>query len=192
MVKEKIFVIGANKTGTTSMTKALNILGYNLCPEDIMFTKNSKYLTEALKNNYTPLFELVKKYDAFEDRPWNHTDFYKTLNEKFPSLKFIMTIRDTKNWIDSYLRWNKKIKLRDHWIYPLVSKVCYGNEDFLSDLENMEKKYEDRNKEIIEYFKDSNNLLIIDLEKNEGWEKLCNFLNIKVPNKEFPHENKTK
>ena len=56
----------------------------------------------------------------------------------------------------------------------------------------MEKKYEDRNKEIIEYFKDSNNLLIIDLEKNEGWEKLCNFLNIKVPNKEFPHENKTK
>ena len=65
MVKEKIFVIGANKTGTTSMTKALNILGYNLCPENIIFTKNSKYLIESLKNNYEPLFELVEKFSDF-------------------------------------------------------------------------------------------------------------------------------
>ena len=34
-------------------------------------------------------------------------------------------------------------------------------------------------------------LLIIDITKGEGWEKLCLFLNKEIPNTEFPHRHKT-
>jgi len=188
----KVFVIGANKTGTTSLTKALRTLGFNLCPEHLIFAPNSKYLVEPLKGNYECLFPLIEKYNAFEDRPWNHNDFYKVLDKKYEGSKFILTIRNTENWVNSYLRWDKKINLRGHWFYTLVSQSLYGNKDFLADLDNMKEKYETRNKEIIEYFKDRDNLLIMDLENMDGWDKLCSFLGCPIPKEKFPHENKTK
>lgn len=188
----KIFCIGSNKTGTTSLDSALRSLGYNVCPEKIMFMMGSKYFENQKDGNYESIFELVGKYDAFEDRPWNHTDFYKHLDKKFPNSKFILTIRDVNNWIESYHRWETKINLRSQWFYNLVSNYCYGIDDFLSDENLMRQKYIERNNQIIEYFRNSNNLLILDLEKNDGWEKLCSFLNKSVPEKSFPHLNKTK
>ena len=192
MKKQKVFIIGSNKTGTTSLTEAFKILGYKVCPEHIIYEFNSQYLIESSKENYNPLFDLVHKYDVFEDRPWNHTNFYEVLNEKFENSKFILTIRETENWINSYLRWSDKIALRQQWFYPIVSKVCYGNDDFLSDVGNMKSKFESRNKEIIDYFKNNSNFLIMNLEENHGWQELCNFLNEEIPQIKFPNLNKTK
>ena len=79
----KVFCIGSNKTGTTSLTKALQIFGYSVCPEHLMFSINSKHFYNQSIGNYNELFKLVDEYDAFEDRPWNHSDFYKKLNENF-------------------------------------------------------------------------------------------------------------
>ena len=188
----KIFCIGSNKTGTTSLTKVLKILGYSVCPEEIVFYPFSKYFYDHQKGNFDSLFELVEKYDSFEDRPWNHIDFYKILDVKYPDSKFILTIRNTENWINSYRRWSDKIKLRDMWFYTLVSQVCYGNNDFLSDEDNMRKKYEERNQEIIDYFKESDKLLILDFENESDWKPICNFLNKPIPSSEFPHLNTTK
>lgn len=188
----KIFCIGSNKTGTTSLTKALQILGYSVCPEHIMFSINSKYFYEHSIGNYENLFKIVNNYNAFEDRPWNHDDFYKKLDEKFPDSKFILTIRDTDNWIESYRRWSIKIHLKEKWFYKLISQVCYGVDDFLSDELNMRNKYNKRNQDIINYFKDTNKLLVLNFEESQDWKPLCNFLNKPNPNCEFPHLNRTK
>jgi hypothetical protein len=100
----KIFCIGSNKTGTTSLTKSLELLGYSVCPENIMFSQNSKYFIEQSIGSYESLFNLVLKYDAFEDRPWNHSDFYKILDKKFDKSKFILTDNE-----DAY-KWFKKAR----------------------------------------------------------------------------------
>lgn len=192
MKKQKIFVIGSNKTGTTSLTKSFKTLGYNVCPEHLIFNPKSKYLIGFFNENYEELFKLVSIYDAFQDRPWNHIDFYQKLDAQFPNSKFILTIRDTDNWVESYKRWSKKINLQQLWFYREVSKVCYGIDDFLSDTSLMKKKYEERNLQIIDYFNNNDNFLIMDLEKGDGWEKLCHFTNDKIPDIPFPHENKTK
>lgn len=188
----KIFCIGSNKTGTTTLTKSLQILGYFVCPENLMFNSGSKHFYNQSIGNYEKLFKLVNIYDAFEDRPWNHSDFYKSLDENFPESKFILTVRNTDNWIDSYKRWSKKINLSNKWFYSLVSNVCYGVDDFLNNEDIMRLKYEQRNEEIIKYFKNTDKLLILDFEKSQGWDELCNFLNKSIPNKPFPHLNKTK
>jgi len=189
---DKIFCIGSNKTGTTSLTKSLQILGYSVCPEYLMFNQNSKYFYNQSIGNYSQLFRLVDIYDAFEDRPWNHSDFYKKLDENFKNSKFILTIRNTDNWINSYRRWSKKINLKGGWFYPLVSNICYGVDDFLNNEDIMRMKYEQRNQEIINYFKDTNKLLILDFEESQNWDNLCDFLKKPIPSQNFPHLNKTK
>ena len=56
---DKIFCIGSNKTGTTSLTKSLQILGYSVCPEDLMFNQNSKHFYNQSIGNYDQLFKLI-------------------------------------------------------------------------------------------------------------------------------------
>jgi hypothetical protein len=60
----KIFCIGFQKTGTTTLGKALSILGYEVCsggPKSVINSDPSKVLLKT-KN-------LVNQYDAFEDVP---------------------------------------------------------------------------------------------------------------------------
>ena len=54
----------------------------------------------------------------------------------------------------------------------------------------MRNVYKKRNDEVIRYFRNKNNLLILDLEKGDGWNKLCPFLNLNVLKTKFPHANK--
>ena len=86
----------------------------------------------------------------------------------------------------------KKIGLKNKWFYQLVSQVCYNVDDFLSDEENMRNKFEERNQQVIDYFKNTDKLLVIDFEKNQEWNILCEFLNKPIPNQNFPHLNRTK
>jgi hypothetical protein len=52
------------------------------------------------------------------------------------------------------------------------------------------KYIRERNEEIIHYFENrKSKLLVMDITKGDGWDKLCNFLNKSIPNKPFPHKN---
>ncbi len=56
--------------------------------------------------------------------------------------------------------------------------------------EAVRRVYEDKNNEIIDYFKDRpDDFMILDLEKGDGWFELVNFLG-KDFLKPFPHANK--
>lgn len=186
--KDKVFVIGFNKTGTTSLKRALVELGYKVSPEIHLYS--SKIFEEVNNKNFSSLESSINYYDAFEDRPWNHPGVYQYLDNRFENVKFILTIRDVDNWVNSYKKWNKKVNLTKQSHYNVASKICYGVDDFLSDENIMKTVYKKRNDEVISYFKNKNNLLIIDLEKGDGWDKLCPFLNVNVLKTNFPHANK--
>lgn len=186
---EKIFVIGSNKTGTSSLAIALNTLGYNVCPE-VCYASGSPILKDFQMGRYDDIFNLVNSYDVFEDRPWNHTNFYEILDAKFPESKFILTNRNVDTWVSSVKRWGNRIGTLNPSFYNIVSQTCYGVDDYLSNEEIMREKYLQRNSDIMEYFKDKNNLLVMDLEKKDGWKQLCPFLDKEILNGAFPHVNK--
>ncbi len=172
----KIFGIGFHKTGTKSLASAFRKLGYKCCAGVGIHEENLQ------ENIYEMAFSMVEKYDAFQDNPW--PILYKELDLKFPNSKFILTVRDTENWIKSLVNHCKRRKTpMRKWIYGKANPL--GNEKLYI------RRYEQHNQEVIEYFKDRpESLLIMDITKGEGWEKLCPFLGKEIPQVEFPVKNK--
>lgn len=177
----KVFGIGFQKTGTTSLRDALIMLGYRVC--DGCGNAVNPRIRELV---YKICYKLVDQYDAFEDHPWSV--LYKELDCKYPNSKFILTIRPTDQWIKSIRSHFGRTYIPLHeWIYG--AGYPEGNEDVYIN------RYEQHNANVLEYFKyRPNDLLVLSLDgsmsSNELWERLCLFLGRPVPNEEFPCSNR--
>ncbi len=174
----KIIGVGFQKTGTSSLREALKVLGYRV--KDT----SSRPLIPILKGNYQKVLKMIRDYDALEDTPWYW--IYQELDKRIPGSKFILTIRDEEAWYQSVSRHIGFLNNASHeWIYGREKGLPKDNKV------NTLNIYRRHNKEVIEYFKDRpNDLLVVDFTEGESWEKLCSFLEREVPQVEFPHANK--
>ncbi len=173
---EKVLGIGFHKTGTTSLHKALRILGYDVCGP------RRELASDLIKGDYSKILKITMHYNAFEDNPWPL--LFRLFDKTYPNCKFVLTIRDEKKWINSVKNHFgfRKTKMRQ-WIYGVGSPV--GNEDIYL------KRYRRHNREVKKYFANRpNDLLILSLEQGHGWKELCSFLDHEIPNNSFPHANK--
>ena len=172
----KVFGLGFHKTGTSSLGKALDILGYRVC--GAIGVHNPKIKEQVHEIAYS----LLDKYDAFQDNPW--PILYQELDQKCPGSKFILVIRPVESWINSVVT---HFDTRDTPMRELIYGIGHpkGNENIYIE------RYERHNREVIEYFKDRpNDLLVINLKDGNLWEKICPFLDKEIPSVEFPHVNK--
>jgi hypothetical protein len=162
-----VFCIGFSKTGTTSLDKALSILGYSPIHWPRAHIKPKKGWIEYIKKS---------PFDAFSDAPIYFPGFYKELNKEFINSKFILTVRKPESLMKSWQNYFKNA--------PWHIETKEKKQDLL-------EVYNDHNKDIFEYFKDKpSQLLIFDLFEGDGWEKLCEFLDKPIPNVSFPHKRK--
>lgn len=175
----KVFGIGLSRTGTTSLARALEILGYRTvhCPRDIV--------------------EIAGWCDACSDITVSMR--YKILDVVFPGSKFVYTIRNIEHWLDSCERhFNDKERLdRPRHDYSEATAIyaayteaeikTYGQLDF--DREVWRATYNKHDEDVKSYFSGrSQDLLEIDISKTKKWDQLLSFLGIsEVP---FPHLNK--
>lgn len=178
----KVICVGHQKSGTTSLANALKNLGFSIGnPHGALrdgMDWDAPNISDQLKNITLGVLE---NNDGVEDTPCAF--FHKEMDEAFPGSKFILTRRNTDNWLRSYEKYfpDKHNNLRV-WMYG-VDKYS-GNEDAIRQV------YENKNDEIIEYFKDRpDDFMILDLEEGDGWYKLVNFLGEDFL-KPFPHSNK--
>lgn len=172
----KIFCIGFHKTGTKSIAVALKTLGYRVTGP------NGVKDPDIAENVLAMAYGLVEIFDAFQDNPW--PIIYKELDKKFSQSKFILTLRDSESWIKSQVRrFGRRETPMRKWIYGVGCPE--GNEEIYV------RRYEEHNKEVLNYFKDRpNDLLILDLSQGDGWKKLCPFLDKETLTIPFPHTNK--
>lgn len=165
----KIFGIGLSRTGTKSLIFALKELGYY-----------SKHYPSMLE-----FYETIDRYDALADIPISCN--FEILDKKYPHSKFILTVRDINSWLESCERHLKITTLSEKWQWS-IRKKCYGTIGW--DREKYKKTYYTHYDNVLEYFKNRpNDLLILDILEGEGYEKLCPFLNKTVINPNFPHKN---
>lgn len=178
-MKQKVFVIGFHKTGTTSLEYALEHLGYRVYGggKNLMKFENTEGLKSYIKKK-------LENWDAVQDMPWPL--FYKELYELYPDSNFILTSRDTTIWIKSVVRFFASIR------FPLHRKI-YN----VPCAEGYESKYvemyERHNKNVIDFFKGKSNFLIMQQGQNFDYSTLCGFLGLQdLPSEPFPHARNNK
>lgn len=182
----KVFGIGFHKTGTTTLGRALELLGYNVChgAAPVRHALGHRRMIELLSDsNVDEILEVAERYDAFEDNPW--FVLYRELDAHFPGSRFILTIRNDDSWLASALRYygNSESDLR-WWIYGVGSPV--GNESTFLE------RYRRHNIDVSEYFRDRpRDLLVVDWETGDGWPQLSAFLDRPAPDIAFPHVNRS-
>lgn len=169
---KKIFGLGLSRTGTTTLNETLIRMGYNTIhypSQDQLFSDNNNGATDI------PVIPV-----------------YPTLDAMFKGSKFILTIRDKEKWMNSmhpYLErkrnWNQsttQVQLRvDVYGAPFFEKEKYS------------AAFDNHHNNVIEYFKDRpNDLLILDILGGESPKKLYDFLGHKNPPETFGHWNMLK
>ena len=86
--KLKIFCIGAGKTGTTSIEKALSDFGYNMGNQ----SEGELLLDDYIQRNFKAIINFCKTADAFQDAPFCFQHTYQALDQYYPKAKFVLTI----------------------------------------------------------------------------------------------------
>lgn len=189
MNQDRVFGIGLSKTGTTSLTRALKILGY----------KTNHFPYSALRFEAGRLrldMERIGRWDAVTDSPV--ALFYDRLAEHFDNAKFILTVRDIDSWLDScehnhvwpgdYVR-NKGIRKLPH-IRKILSlhHHAYGSEQF--NRATFRNAYERHVTRVRKYFAgNGHDLLVTDICGGDGWGPLCDYLGAPIPDVPFPRAN---
>ena len=168
-IKHRAWGIGLGRTGTTSFCESLRVLGY----------KNVVH---------NPTFEQLATLDGAADN--GCTIFYKYLDYKFPGSKFVLLTRDLKPWLDSaeYIHGHKPID-RSEDVVIMRRMLLYETVTF--DRDKFIEAYHRHHQDVRRYFKDRpDDLLEMDITKGDGWEKLCPFLGLPVPEQSFRQANK--
>ncbi|WP_167616506.1 sulfotransferase [Maribellus sediminis] len=203
---EKVFGIGRNKTGTTSLMVAMQQMGYIVGDQ-----RTAELLADDwAESNYSTIIRYCKTAEFFQDVPFSYPETFKVLDEEFPGSKFILTVRDSpEQWYRSLTRfhaklWGKKGRIptkedlqnasyvRKGWPWKNNQRVFNTPEDDPYQKDILIQHYIDYNKEVKEYFSDRpEDLLVLNVSKEGSMEKLADFLEKEVEIEDFPWENKT-
>lgn len=201
----KIFCIGMNKTGTTSIESALKSFGFKLGAQPTA----ELLMDDWVKRDFSKIIKYCKKSEAFQDIPFNLDYTYIVLDYAFPKSKFILTVRNSsKEWYESLTRFHTKLIGKNRlpipedlknfeyrkkgWIWECHKYIFGIDENTLYDKNIYMKYYENYNSEVLRYFKyRQDDLLVVSLSDPDSMKRLCNFLNMKYTNQVMPHTNKS-
>lgn len=187
----KIFCTGLGRTGTSSLTDALKILGLRIChfpmfisvKEAIQSTEVGPLYLYALHNNV---------FQGLSDEPTSI--LYKRLDISYPNSLFIHTVRDVDDWIKSkewfYTQYINRAPQEFIDYMDIVTEVLYGQREF--DANVFSNVYNTFNQDVADYFSDRDCLLTLDVTQGEPWEALCNFLDMPIPSESFPDSGVSK
>ena len=204
----KIICAGWGRTGTRSLKYALEkILGepsYHM--QNILLNKRDAKIWHDSIFKHNEKFEwekIYKGYGSCLDFP--SCNYYKELMEFYPHSKVILTVRDDESWVKSWNVLNNQIL--KSFTFRFLAKIPGTSFKLQKDIHNKmilghdgafegAKSDEDRKKKFNEWNQSVQNYVSTDrllvYQVKDGWEPLCKFLNVPIPDIPFPYKNKTK
>jgi hypothetical protein len=174
----KVFGLGLNRTGTTTLGTCLKRLGYKHVSCD------PGYVSLYVQGEFDRLMEIMKKFESCDDLPWPL--MYQQLHGKHKDrARYILTTRKSPEvWLNSVIKKSK--------VEPIsyMRKVIYGHHEVVGNEDSYLKFYNTHNHDVRRFFGRSPHFKEFCWENGDDWTKLCSFLNKKNPRIPFPHENK--
>jgi hypothetical protein len=203
----KVIGAGLGRTGTESLKKALEQLGFGACYHMFELMKHPEHLPEweKLKRGETPDYPfLFRGYQACTDFP--AAIYYREFMQQYPEAKVVLTVRDADKWFDSasktIFREPPSIFFALLRIFGLFSKTARSypalnnyarklvHAEFFKgrthDREQTKTIFNAWNEEVKRTVP-ADRLLVFEVR--EGWEPLCRFLGVPVPSVPFPRSN---
>ena len=198
----KVFGAGFGRTGTMSLKFALEKLRIGPCyhmREVVSRPSHIKLWYDISRGEHPNWNRLFSGFNSAVDFPV--CLFYKQLINIFPEAKFILTLRDFDTWYISTANTIYKVpSILPDWfervVYPIrmfivmqVNLIWVGLfKNNFSDRESTKLVYYEHI-ESVKKIIPADKLLIYNVE--EGWEPLCEFLDVDVPDIPFPKVNNT-
>jgi hypothetical protein len=187
--KGKIFGLGLSRTGTRSLTSALQVMGFDCSHYPI----DEDTYVELSNGQYD--LTLLKYHDGLTDI--TTVPFYEQFDKLYPGSKFILTVRDEESWLGSCsTHWFNRPAFKDtndpdeevHLrMRQFLRSSVFGCYNFIP--KRFIWVYERHLRDVQAYFKDRpEDLLIINVCSGEGYEKLAPFLERPIPAQPFPHK----
>ncbi|MDA0349867.1 MAG: hypothetical protein O3C43_14260 [Verrucomicrobia bacterium] len=187
----KLIGAGLGRTGTGSLKLALEQLGLGRCYHMTEIMHNPEYIPnwiDAADGN--PDWETIyKDYGATVDYPG--CTFYKELADHYPDAKVLLTVRDANKWFESTNETILSPKVSDFirnspWGHMIQKTIWNTLDNRMQDRDFMVSYYKNRNQEVIDSFPPER-LLVYEVK--EGWAPLCEFLEVPIPDTDFPRIN---
>jgi len=205
----KIIGAGVGRTGTHSLKLALEELGFGKCYHmDNLIMENPEQLTfwqDLKEGNSVDFNSFFSGYQSSVDLPTFY--HYKIFLQKYPDAKVILTVRNPESWYKSFgdtiikkskptfseivttmfrLPFDKGLRQRLNVLKFAGTYMPLFFPNGFSDKEGALKFFNDWNQSVID-FVPKEKLLVYDVK--EGWDPLCKFLGVSIPQIPFPHSN---
>jgi len=206
----KLIGAGLPRTGTLSQKVALEMLGLAPCYHmvNVLGDLDEAQVCRRAVDGEQPWDEVFEGFQATVDWPGSY--FYRELIEFYPDAKVFLSVRDADAWERSMRetiwgtfygdmlirdlsearrrvdpKWNGFIELMLE-MWKRSGLISNGAD---TDSESMKRAMERFNEEVQETVP-SDRLLVWSV--SDGWEPLCRFLEVPVPDTPFPHLNDSK
>jgi hypothetical protein len=188
----KVVGAGLGRTGTMSLKTAMEQLELGPCYHMVECLPRGpehwqKWIDAATgKPDWDSLFD---GFGSTVDFP--SCSSYKALADHYPDAKVVLTVRDPERWFES----TQETIFAPHWI-EYLRKAEMGKfikltvNDFLQDRMHDKEHLIQRFQEHIEEVKNTisaSRLLVFEVK--DGWEPLCEFLEVPQPDGDFPFIN---
>ena len=199
----KVLGAGFGRTGTLSLKYALEELGFGPCHhmmEVMRDPKQNEWFYRISQGDRVEWGEVFADYSSAVD--WPSASYYAELMEVFPDAKVILSVRDPDSWYKSVKDTIFNVVPNiPHWvqaIFPRSKKIAILIEEIVwqgvfngrfNDRQYAIDVYE-KNTEAVMASVPSDRLLIHSAK--EGWEPICKFLEVPVPETEYPWVNDSK
>lgn len=186
-------IIGAGfgRTGTESMKRALEILGFGPCYHMYEVMPNpERYQTwlDIYDGKITPDWDRV--FDGYRSTvDWPAVRYWRELADAYPDAKILLTTRDPDSWFDSMSRTILKV-VRDEEAPDTIGARLVREEfgDRTDDRDHVTGVYNAHVAEVQAAFGPDR---LLTYELGSGWAPLCTFLGVDVPEVAYPKGNAT-
>ena len=196
----KVIGAGFGRTGTLSLKGALEHLGLGPCHHMLEVRKNpgrADAWHDAAQGGAADWDDILRGYRSCVD--WPASYFWQPLATHYPDAKVILTVRDEAAWWDSInntilhnmrstdqVADPDRLRMRRMSRHLIVDRVFGG---ILNDREHALDIYRQNIREVRETLP-KERLLVFDVA--QGWQPLCEFLNLPIPAAPFPRTNTTR
>lgn len=186
---------GVGRTGTYSLKLALQELGLGPCYHMEEVAKDLPIRLphwQAALAGSADWHTLFQGYASAVD--WPTAGFYRELYATYPDVKFVLTTRSPESWAASFSSTiNTLIDGKENapppmWEWIDMAKAVIERTGFKigSGPEQFAEDFQKHNAAVKAVIPESQ-LLVFEVA--QGWEPLCDFLGVKVPETPFPRSN---